>query len=76
MGLLLSPVLGQYDASRGGQMFRLLGRLIRPFQPVFPFLGFGVFPGINAGGRGLSNLETNYFDTKHYSSLMQYTTVK
>ena len=31
-------------------------------------------PGIDVGGRGLSNLETNYFNTKHCSSLTQYTT--
>ena len=36
----------------------------------------GVFPGNDVGGRGLSNLETKYFETKHYSSLTPYTTAK
>ena len=35
-----------------------------------------VFHGIDTGGRVLSNLETKYFDTKHYSSLTPYTTAK
>ena len=36
----------------------------------------GVFPGNDVGRRGLSNLETKYFGTKHYSSLTPYTTAK
>ena len=34
----------------------------------------GVFAGIDGGGWVLSNLETKYFYTKHYSSLTPYTT--
>ena len=34
----------------------------------------GVFPGNGAGVQGLSNLETKYFEIKHYSSLTPYTT--
>ena len=36
----------------------------------------GTFPGNDMGGWGLSNLETKYLDTKHYSSLTPYTTAK
>ena len=36
----------------------------------------GVFPGNDVGRRGLSNLETKCFGTKHYSSLTPYTTAK
>ena len=43
----------------------------RPFQLVFLFL-VRVFHGIDVGGWVLSNLETKYFDTKHYSSLTPY----
>ena len=48
---------------------------LRPFQLVFLFLVWG-FPWQWHGGQGLSNLETKYFKTKHYSSLTPYTTAK
>ena len=67
--------VGRMGMTRCFQKLEMHCSTLRPFQLVFLFLVRG-FPGIDVGGRGLSNLETNYFDTKHYSSLTQYTTAK
>ena len=52
-------------------LFRLQS-VIKALPTGIPVSG----PGIDAGGRRLRNLETNYFDTKHYSSPTQYTAAK